>query len=42
MARFSEIQLLFRHRVGDGGMVKLIYFGSGEMMIQGDVWFEMH
>ena len=41
VARFSEDQLLFRHRVGDGGMVKFIYFGSGEMT-QGDGWFQMH
>jgi hypothetical protein len=41
MAWFSEDQLLYRHRVGDGGMVKFIYFESAEVT-QGDGWFEMH
>ena len=40
MARLSEDQLLHRGIVGEGGMVKFIDFGSGEVT-QGDGWFEM-
>ena len=40
MARRSEDQVLYRSRVEEGGMVKFIGFGNGEVT-QGDGLFEM-